>query len=130
VLYSKPSPDAAHADEPELFQRNGWRVRHALEVASTPERYRAYIQVLARGVQLRQVIVRRVSKRWISDRTLCNLASGKAVVLQDTGPSSPCPPVKACFSTIEEVVEALTTINGDYERPVLPEILNLVDARA
>jgi hypothetical protein len=24
--------------------------------------------------------------------------------------------VKACFSTIEEVVEALTTINGDYER--------------
>jgi hypothetical protein len=38
ALYFKPSPDAADADDPELFQRNGWRVRHALDVASTPER--------------------------------------------------------------------------------------------
>jgi hypothetical protein len=36
ALYFKPSPDAADADDPELFQRNGWRVRHALDVASTP----------------------------------------------------------------------------------------------
>jgi len=85
---------------------------------------------LARRVQLRQTIVRRVSEFWISDRRLCNLASGKAVAIQDTARAPPCPPVKACFSTIEEVVEALTTINGDYERRVLPVILNLVDTRA
>jgi hypothetical protein len=55
---------------------------------------------------------------WISDRTVCYLASGKPAVVQDTGPSAFLPAGEGLFrfSTIEEAAEALATINSDYER--------------
>lgn len=122
-------------------------MRHAVEVASTPDRYRAYIQASRGEFSVKPSCVE-FQNAWISDRTLCYLASGKPVVVQDTGPSSFLPAGEGVFrfSTIEEAVEALATINGDDERHcraaraiaeayfdarlVLPEILNLVDARA
>jgi len=55
---------------------------------------------------------------WISDRTLCYLASGKPVVVQHTGPSSFLPNGEGMFRflTMQEAVEALAAINRDYER--------------
>jgi hypothetical protein len=55
---------------------------------------------------------------WISDRTLCYLASGKPVVVQHTGPSSYLPNGEGMFrfSTLSEAVDALATINANYEK--------------
>src|ERR1700746_172733 len=55
---------------------------------------------------------------WISDRTLCYLASGKPVVVQDTGPSSFLPNGEGMFrfSTLDEAANALAVINSDYAR--------------
>jgi hypothetical protein len=55
---------------------------------------------------------------WISDRTLCYLATGKPVVVQHTGPSSYLPNGEGMFrfSTMEETVDALATINADYKK--------------
>jgi glycosyltransferase involved in cell wall biosynthesis len=55
---------------------------------------------------------------WISDRTLCYLACGKPVVIQNTGPSSFLPNGEGMFrfSTLQDAAEALATINADYER--------------
>jgi glycosyltransferase involved in cell wall biosynthesis len=55
---------------------------------------------------------------WVSDRTLCYLASGRPVVVQDTGPSAFLPNGEGMFrfSTIGEAVEALAAINADYAR--------------
>jgi hypothetical protein len=55
---------------------------------------------------------------WISDRTLCYLASGKPVVVQNTGPTSFLPNGEGMFrfSTLEEAVNALAVINSDYAR--------------
>jgi hypothetical protein len=148
ALYFKLTPHAADAGDPELLARNGWRVRHALEVASTPERYRAYIQASRGEFACVKPSCVEFQNAWISDRTLCYLASGKPVVVQDTGPSSFLPAGEGLFrfSTIEEATEAFTTIEADYERHcraaraiaeayfdarlVLPEILNLVDTTA
>ena len=54
----------------------------------------------------------------MSDRTLCYLASGKPVVVQDTGPSAYLPNGEGMFrfSTLETAAAALETINADYER--------------
>ena len=55
---------------------------------------------------------------WVSDRTLCYLASGKPVVVQNTGPSAFLPEGEGMFrfSTPAEAVRALEVINGDYEK--------------
>ncbi len=60
----------------------------------------------------------KLQNAWISDRSLCYLASGKPVVMQNTGPSSYLPSGDGlfCFSTPAEAAEALVTVNADYER--------------
>jgi glycosyltransferase involved in cell wall biosynthesis len=55
---------------------------------------------------------------WVSDRTLCYLASGKPVVVQHTGPSSFLPDGEGMFrfSTLQEAAGALEAVNAAYER--------------
>ena len=55
---------------------------------------------------------------WVSDRTLCYLASGKPAVVQNTGPSALLPNGEGMFrfSTLEEAADALVAVNTDYER--------------
>jgi hypothetical protein len=58
---------------------------------------------------------------WISDRSLCYLATGKPVVTENTGPSSFLPFGEGIlrFSTLGEAAEALAKVNADYERHCL-----------
>jgi len=79
---SSADPDASERD---LLRSHGWQVRAAREVAASPELYREYIQS-SRG-EFGCAKPFHVLKRtgWISDRTVCYLASGKPVVIQDTG---------------------------------------------
>jgi glycosyltransferase involved in cell wall biosynthesis len=60
----------------------------------------------------------RFQNAWISDRTICYLASGKPVVVQDTGPSAFLPNGEGMFrfSTMEEAVDAFATLNANYEK--------------
>jgi hypothetical protein len=60
----------------------------------------------------------RSQNAWISDRTVCYLASGKPVVVQDTGPSSFLPNGEGMFrfSTVEEAAAAFAAVNADYAR--------------
>ncbi len=55
---------------------------------------------------------------WISDRSLCYLASGKPVVVQHTGPSSFLPDGEGIFRfrTPADAAQAFESINVDYER--------------
>jgi hypothetical protein len=55
---------------------------------------------------------------WISDRTACYLASGRPVVIQNTGPSSYLPNGDGMFrfTTLAEAAAALATVEGAYER--------------
>ena len=94
----------------------GWRIRQACEVAGTPERYRAYIQGSRGEFGCANPSYIKQQTSWISDRTLCYLASGKPVVVQHTGPSSFLPNGEGMFrfSTLQQAVDALKTINIDY----------------
>jgi glycosyltransferase involved in cell wall biosynthesis len=55
---------------------------------------------------------------WVSDRTICYLASGKPVVVQDTGPSESLPNGEGMFrfSTPTDAACAFEAINSDYQR--------------
>ena len=72
------------ADRRSLEER-GWRVRHSPEVAGSPEGYRAYVQKSRGEFSWAKASCARFQNAWISDRSLCYLASGKPVVVQDTG---------------------------------------------
>jgi hypothetical protein len=106
------------AQDLRVLEGHGWRVRHSLEVARTPEMYQAYIQGSRGEFSCAKPSCMKFQNAWISDRTLCYLASGKPVVVQDTGPSAFLPNGEGMFrfATLEEAADALATINRDYER--------------
>jgi len=55
---------------------------------------------------------------WVSDRTVCYLASGKPAVVQDTGASSYLPHGEGLFrfASVEQAAARLDEINRDYAR--------------
>ena len=104
--------------ESKDLEKRGWRIRHSREVAATPEMYQAYIQGSRGEFSCAKRSCMEFQNAWISDRTICYLASGKPVVVQNTGPSSFLPNGEGMFriSTPKEAADAFAAINADYER--------------
>ncbi len=105
------------ADRRVLEQRR-WRVRHAREVASTPQQYQSYIQGSRGEWSCAKPFFVKLQNAWVSDRTVCYLASGKPAVVQHTGPSTFLPNGEGLFrfTTLEEAAAALDAVNADYAR--------------
>jgi len=96
----------------------GWRLRDAWDVSGTPESYRAYIQRSRGEFSVAKPTYVRLASGWISDRTVCYLASGKPAVVQYTGPSRYLPEAEGLFRfrTMDEAVRGLAQAESDYER--------------
>lgn len=96
----------------------GWCVRNATEVASTPDAYREYIQRSRGEFSCAKPSCMYFQNAWVSDRTICYLASGRPVVVQDTGPSAILPDGLGMFrfETEAEAAAALAAIDADYDR--------------
>ena len=101
-----------------LMERHGWRICHTRDVAASPEMYRNYIRHSRGEFSCAKRSCMKFQNAWVSDRTLCYLASGKPVVVQDTGPSRLLPNGEGMFRfrTVEEATAAIDAINADYER--------------
>jgi hypothetical protein len=112
--------DLAPEDEEEgrLLEESGWKIRHAWTVSSEPEQYRAYIQQSRGEFSVVKPSCLWLNNAWISDRTLCYLASAKPAVIQHTGPSHFLPDSEGLFRfrNVEEATRALSTVESDYER--------------
>jgi hypothetical protein len=106
------------AHDRACLERHGWGVRYSREVASSPEAYRSYIQGSRGEFSCAKPSCMEFQNAWISDRTLCYLASGKPVVVQHTGPSAWLPNGEGMFrfTTLDEAAAALEAINANYER--------------
>src|SRR6266496_1815663 len=83
--------------ELDPFREAGWTIRHAREVASSPEAYRSYVQRSRGEFSCAKPSCMRFQNAWVSDRTICYLASGKPAVVQDTGPSGYLPNGEGLF---------------------------------
>ena len=108
------------ADDPEIkrLESYGWSVRDSYGVCATPEGYRTYIQASRGEFSCAKPSCVRLQNAWISDRTLCYLASGKPAVVQHTGPSEVLPDRLGLlrFSTLEEAIELLAEAETNYAR--------------
>ena len=99
------------------LQSRGWRIRQSREVADNLENYQTHIQRSRGEFSCAKPSYIKLQTAWISDRTVCYLASGKPVVVQNTGPSAFLPNGEGMFrfTTPEQAAGALEAINADYE---------------
>src|SRR5262249_26967071 len=100
----------------EDLETRGWRIRHSRDVAGSPEAYQAYLQQSRGEFSCAKPSYLKMQTAWVSDRTLCYLASGKPAGGQHTGPSAFLPNGEGLFrfSTAREAALALAAINMDY----------------
>ena len=96
----------------------GWRLREAWEVSATPEDYRAYVRRSRGEFSCAKPAYVALQTSWMSDRTLCYLASGKPAIVQHTGPSAFLPDADGLFRfrNLDEAVRALKAAESDYSR--------------
>lgn len=104
--------------ESAMLREHGWRVQDAWEVAPTPWDYQHYIQNSLGEFSCVKPSCVRLQNAWVSDRTLCYLASGKPVVVQHTGLSRFLPDRAGLFRfrNVEEAAQCLETVAADYDR--------------
>ena len=94
----------------------GWKSVNPLEVTKTHKSYQDFIKN-SKGewsIAKQGYLITRCG--WFSERTTCYLASGRPVIVQDTGFSEFIETGKGlhCFSNEENILIALEKINGNY----------------
>lgn len=99
-----------------ILEANRWKVRLAPEVAASPFQYRRYIQDSRGEFSCAKPSCMKFQNAWVSDRSLCYLASGKPVIVQNTGPSEFLPDADGMFRfhTIDDILNAIDLVNSDY----------------
>jgi len=104
-------------DDVRLLEQNGWVVRHSLDTVSTPASYRSYIRTSFGELSAAKPSCMLFQNAWVSDRTLCYLASGRPAVVQDTGPSRLLDGHDGLlrFSTIEQAAVAIEDVRSRYD---------------
>jgi hypothetical protein len=105
-------------EEGVTLPKQGWGVRDAWEVTSSPQDYQRYIQQSRGEFSCVKPSCVRLQNAWISDRTLCYLSSGKPAVIQHTGPSRFLPDSEGLlrFRDLREAVHYLDIVAANYEQ--------------
>lgn len=96
---------------------NRWVVIDPKRVARTPDTFRGYVQRSGAEFSVAQGIYVATQSGWFSDRTVRYLASGKPVLVQDTGFSRHYPVGDGliAFHTLDEAVAGAERIVRDYD---------------
>lgn len=102
----------------DLLHANGWRLADPAREAADPWTYRTYVQRSKGELMIAKNMYVASRSGWISDRSICYLASGRPVVAQDTGLSDLYPVGRGLvtFSAPEEAAAALGRVSAEYER--------------
>ncbi len=100
------------------LQSSGWRLRQAHQVTHSFDEYRRYINASMGEFSVSKNVFVATRNGWFSDRSAAYLASGRPVVLQDTGFSDhlPCGEGLFAVANVDEAAQALEEIVGDYSR--------------
>jgi hypothetical protein len=103
--------------DPEYLTKHDWEVRPGWITSISPDSYRKFIQESRAefGVAKHGYIESRSG--WFSDRSACYLASGRPVLVQDTGQRDWLPVGEGIvtFRNFKEALKGIDTINADYE---------------
>ena len=110
--------DLLPEDEQRIaLEGRGWSVVDAHSVAATPWNYQRYIQDSCGEFSCAKPACLKLENAWLSNRTLCYLASGKPAVVQHTGTSRFLPDDSGLFRfrSLQEATRCVKQIVADYE---------------
>ncbi|HUS16669.1 MAG TPA: glycosyltransferase family 1 protein [Chloroflexia bacterium] len=103
---------------PDELARHGWEVIPGWVPSRTPETYRAFIAESRAefGVAKHGYVAMRGG--WFSDRSVCYLASGRPVLLEDTGLADwlPIGDGVVTFTDVPSALAGVTRINAGYQQ--------------
>jgi hypothetical protein len=102
----------------EKIAEAGWRISDPLKITKNPWTYRDYIAQSRGEFSVAVNLEVKTQSGWFSERTAAYLASGKPVVVQDTGFSENLPTGKGLFAfqDMNDVIAAIEIINNDYRQ--------------
>jgi len=100
----------------DLLQSNGWRLVDPHLVAGSPGAYREYIALSRAELCCPKPIFRLLETGWLSDRSVCYLAGGRPVLMEDTGLGEHLPTGEGLlvFHDMAEAVVGVAEIDGRY----------------
>jgi hypothetical protein len=103
---------------PEDLVRHGWEVVPGWVPSRTPEAYQAFIRQSRAEFGVAKHGYVRMRGGWFSDRSVCYLASGRPVLVEDTGLVDWLPVGEGVvtFRDLSGAVRGIEAINVDYER--------------
>ncbi len=104
--------------EPKLLESAGWEVAPGEVISRTPASYRAFIQDSRAEFSVPKNGYVKMRGGWFSDRSVCYLASGRPVLIEDTGLGDWLPVGEGVvtFRDLKEAAAGVKSINDDYER--------------
>ncbi|HWH96596.1 MAG TPA: hypothetical protein VNT03_22225 [Baekduia sp.] len=110
-----------HPDETAdlaLLRDRGWGLVDPARAGRTPRAYQGYIAGSAAEFMVAKGMYVTSASGWISERSICYLASGRPVLAQDTGLRDlyPVDEGMVVFSTLDEAVAGVEAIRSDYAR--------------
>lgn len=110
--------DICPADDGDRRQleKSGWRIVDPRRVAGDPLSFRSYVQASCAEFSVAQGIYSQTNCGWFSERSIRYLASGKPVLIQDTGLKGiyPVGTGLLTFQTLAEAVNGAKSILSDY----------------
>jgi hypothetical protein len=110
--------DPADEADAELLRAGGWNLVSPRAVAGSTADYRRYVQGSRGEVGVAKDLYVRSRGGWLSDRSLCYLASGKPVLAQATGFELEVETGLGliAFDSPADAAAALAEVEGDYDR--------------
>lgn len=101
----------------EDLEKNGWHIINSLIVTQTPATYQDYIALSKAEWSVAKHGYVAAKSGWFSERSTCYLASGKPVLVQDTGFADSIETGKGIFifKTMEDILNNVNRINADYK---------------
>jgi len=112
--------DIDPADEKDRARlvAGGWTLVDPKRVAADPWRYRRFVAGSAAELQVAKELYVESGSGWFSDRSACFLASGRPVIVEDTGLAGDLPLGEGllAFRTLEEAAAAVAEVSADLPR--------------
>ena len=104
--------------DPDLLKSHGWEVAPGEIVSRTPGTYRAFIQNSRAEFSVPKNGYVRMRGGWFSDRSVCYLATGRPVLIKDTGLTDWLPVGEGLltFEDQDGAAAGVNRINQAYDR--------------
>ena len=103
---------------PETLAEFGWEIIPGEMATRTPRAYREFIRNSRAEFGVAKQGYVKMRSGWFSDRSVCYLASGLPLLIQDTGLSDWLPVGQGieAFEDLPGILRGIERINADYER--------------